>query len=203
MNVDFWLDPICPWCWLTSRWIDDVAPHRDLTINWRSISLMQKNELQPDSPFYEKANHTLGLLRVFETVKTAHGNEAAGRFYTALGTHIHIKQDPLVAPAVALADAGLDAVHADAYANVELDALIRSEMEAGLALVGNDVGTPIIGFDNQDGNRVGFFGPVISRRLNQQDALDMWDGMMLMGRVDSFWELKRTRTQNPSFGPAR
>ncbi len=205
MNIDFWLDPACPWCWLTSRWILDVAPQRDLQIQWRPISLFMKNNPSPDSPFYEKARHTLGLLRVMESVRAAEGNARLGALYTAFGTRIHHNGEATVDPAVALKEVGIDTVHASALDDESWDVAVRTGMDEGLALVGTDVGTPIIGYPapGTDGTkRVGFFGPVISRRLALEDALRMWDGLTLLTGIDAFWELKRTRTENPNFAPA-
>jgi 2-hydroxychromene-2-carboxylate isomerase len=198
MDVDFWIDPICPWCWLTSRWIVDVAPERDLNVTWRPISLLFKNELTSESPYFDKATHTLGLLRVLEAVKSGESNDAVDRLYSSYGQHIHEEGDYVDAD-VALIDAGIDTKYAEAFDDATFDAHIKAEMAEGLALTGDDVGTPIIGFDNAAGKRVAFFGPVISRRLPLKESLDLWDGMMLMGRVDSFWELKRTRTESPHF----
>jgi 2-hydroxychromene-2-carboxylate isomerase len=203
MNIDFWLDPVCPWCWLSSRWILDVAPHRDLEIQWRPISLFMKNNPSPDSPFYERTIHTLGLLRVMESVRAAEGNARLGALYTAYGTRIHHNGETAVDAAVGLKEAGIDVVHASAFADDSWDEVVRAGMDEGLALVGTDVGTPIIGFPagSDDTKRVGFFGPVISRRLALPDALQLWDGLALLTGVDAFWELKRTRTENPDFTP--
>lgn len=200
-DVEFWIDPACPWCWVTSRWILDVAPHRNLNIVWRPISLLFKNKTQPDSPFYDVVNHTLGLLRVLESVRKDEGEQAVGNLYTVIGTHIHPGRDRAISAEAALAEAGLPAHHAAAYHETSWDDLIREQMADGLSLTGDDVGTPIIAFRRADGRRVGFFGPVITRRLPEADALDLWDGMMLMAKVDGFWELKRTRTEGPDFSP--
>lgn len=201
MLVDFWVDPICPWCWVTSRWIEDVAPHRDLQINWRPISLKVKNGITADSPWFEGANYTHGLLRVLESVRAAEGSAPLGRLYTVYGEHIHHRDERTITAADLLAEAGLPVSHAAAFDDPVWDAAIQSAMNEGLALVGNDVGTPIIGFTDERGRRVGFFGPVISRRLPQADALRLWDAFAMLAPLDGFWELKRTRTEGPDFSP--
>jgi hypothetical protein len=201
MQLDFWLDPVCPWCWLTSRWVNDVAPHRDVEVRWRPISLKLKNGLQPDSPFFERASHTQGLLRVMEAVRAAEGDAPLGGLYSVYGEHIHHGREALPDPTVLLTEAGLDSSYATAFGDESWDDVIRAAMDEGLALTGNDVGTPILAFDSVDGERVGFFGPVISRRLPLDQALRLWDGLMLVGRVPAFWELKRTRTEAPDFTP--
>jgi DSBA-like thioredoxin domain len=201
MQLDFWLDPICPWCWLTSRWVNDVAPHRDVQVRWRPISLLFKNDLPSDSPFFERATHTRNLLRVIESVRAAEGDEPIGNLYTTMGEHIHDRGNSFVEAITVLKESGLDVAHADAFDDEQWDAAIKDGMAEGLALTGSDVGTPILGFTNAKGNKVGFFGPVISRRLPEADALQLWDGLMAVATVDSFWELKRTRTENPDFTP--
>jgi hypothetical protein len=201
VQLDFWLDPACPWCWLTSRWVVDVAPHRDVQVTWRSISLKVKNQITTDSSFYDRVMHTHSLLRVIEAVRAGEGEAPIGNLYTVIGQHIHDGADPMFSATEALAEAGLSAEYAAAYDDEQWDSVIESSMGEGLALTGDDVGTPILGFDSKSGKRVGFFGPVISRRLPLDQALDMWDGIMLMGGIDAFWELKRTRTESPDFTP--
>ena len=115
--------------------------------------------------------------------------------------HIHQRNDRTVPAADLLAEAGLPVSHAAAAEDPSWDAAIESGMNEGLALVGNDVGTPIIGFTDERGRRVGFFGPVISRRLPHADALRLWDGFALLAPLEGLWELKRTRTEGPDFSP--
>lgn len=201
MDIDFWIDPICPWCWVTSRWIEDVAPHRDLQINWRPISLKVKNGLTPDSPWFEGANYTHGLLRVLESVRAAEGNAPLGRLYSVYGEHIHHRGESEVTASALLAEAGLSTEHAVAADDPSWDAAISASMDEGLGLVGNDVGTPIIAFAADDGRRVGFFGPVISRRLPLEQSLRLWDGFVMLAPIEGLWELKRTRTEGPDFTP--
>ncbi len=138
---------------------------------------------------------------MIESVRAEHGDEPVGRLYFALGERIHDNGEGLVDPAASLEACGLPDHHAAAMDDESFDAVIRSSMDEGLALTGNDVGTPILGFDNNIGKRVGFFGPVISRRLSHGDALQMWDGIIAIAGIDSFWELKRTRTESPNFTP--
>ena len=138
---------------------------------------------------------------MLESVRAEHGDEAVATLYFAFGERIHDNAEGLIDPASSLDACGLPAHHATAFSDDSFDAVIRSSMEEGLALTGNDVGTPILGFDNNIGKRVGFFGPVISQRLAHDDALRMWDGIIAMAGIDSFWELKRTRTESPNFTP--
>lgn len=201
MQLEFWLDPACPWCWVTSRWVNDVAPHRGVEVTWKPISLKVKNDVQPDSPFYDAVVYTHGLLRVLESVRAAEGNGPLGGLYTVYGEHIHQQQDSSRTAAELLAEAGLDTSHAAAFDDESWDAAIQASMDDGLGLVGNDVGTPILAWQDEAGKRVGFFGPVISRRLPTDQGLRLWDGLLLAASVDGFWELKRTRTDGPDFTP--
>ena len=185
---------------MTSRWAVDISAHRDLQIRWKPISLKLKNSTPEDSPSFARVTHTHGLLRVMESVRATEGDGVVGRLYEVYGNHIHGAQD-LVDPAVALLEANLDSKHAAAFDDPSFDVAIRASMDDGLGLTGPDVGTPILAFLNSKGNRVGFFGPVISRRLPIDESLKLWDGLMLTARTDSFWELKRTRTEGPDFSP--
>ena len=201
MNIDFWVDPACPFCWATARWaVDEVQPHRDVDITWQPISLFFKNEPDPDSPYYEPVWFTHRLLRVMESVRAAEGNEAVFTLYWELGARIHHDENHDFSAADALAAVGLDTSHADAFDDESWDAVIRTKMDEGLELVGNDVGTPIIAMDASDGRRAGYFGPVISRIPPTEQSLAMWDALVAMMDVDSFFELKRTRTEGPQPG---
>jgi hypothetical protein len=201
MELDVWIDPACPWCWLTSRWIEDVAPERDLQVRWRPISLKFKNDVQPDSPFFEATTFTLGLLRIMERLRAEGAEDRLGELYTAVGTRIHQQGQQQFDPADALAEVGLDPSLAAAAADDSWDEVIRAHMADGLALTGDDVGTPLLGFENRNGRRVGFFGPVVSRRLPLDEALVLWDGFLAVAATDAFWELKRTRTERPDPTP--
>jgi len=167
---------------VTARWVVDVVqPERDLKVTWQPISLLFKNQPPEDSDYHAPVDHTHKLLRVFESVNAAEGNDAAFEFYWLLE------------------NAGLDTSHATAFDDESFDAVIREKMDAGLALVGNDVGTPIISFPSDRG-KIGIFGPVISRAPQGEEGLALWDAMITMSTMDGFWELKRTRTEGPEFG---
>lgn len=198
-NITVWVDPICPWCWTTARWLTEVIqPERDLVITWKPISLLLKNKPSPDIEWYPNVEHTHKLLRVFEAIEAAEGNEAAFRFYKHAGDHIHHQGDTFVEASTLLQEAGFDPSYADAYDDESWDGSIKAKMAEGLNLVGEDVGTPIIGFESDEGT-VGVFGPVISRVLKGDEALDVWDAVRTLAHTEGFWELKRTRTKEPNF----
>ncbi|MEO6123224.1 MAG: DsbA family protein [Ilumatobacteraceae bacterium] len=201
-DVRFWLDPICPWCWVTSQWIRRVAAARGFEVTWEPISLLVKNETTPESSFYDRVWWTYGLLRVLESVRASEGNATVGELYTEFGRRIHHEQTTMWDPAEALKTIGLDAEHAVAASAEQWDAELRRRMAEGLALVGNDVGTPIIAFTTADGREVATFGPVITKVPSPTDSLKLWDSFVTLTELDEFWELKRTRTQHPDFGEA-
>ncbi len=196
---------------MTARWaVDVVAPVRDLTIDWEPISLLFKNQPPEDSPYYPVNNFTHRLLRVMVAVKEAEGNEAARRLYWQYGAVLHHDR---VAGTVDLLEvagggperfleaAGLSTDYAGAFHDESLDEVIRSRMQVGLDLVGDDVGTPIIAFETPSGPK-GVFGPVMSRMPEGDEGVELWDAMVTFATNDGFWELKRTRTEDPQF-PAR
>ena len=186
---------------MTARWVvDTVAPERDLDVTWKPISLFFKNEPSEDSEYHGPLFKTHCFLRVFAAIQATDGNDAAFRFYWELGSRIHHDKAYEFTAEEALASAGLDLAHAAAFGDETWDRAIRDGMNEGLALTGQDVGTPIIAFDDNAGERVALFGPVITRVPERQNALDLWDGFMKVARVPGFWELKRTRTESPDFG---
>ena len=201
MDVSFWFDPACPFCWMTSRWIRAVAPQRDLRVDWQPISLLFKNDLQPDNPFFPRASRTRDLLRVVEATRAAGHADLIGDLYTEFGRHIHHEQRDDFDVAEILASLGLDPGLATALDDESWDDVIRRGMDAGLALTGTDVGTPLIAIDAPDGRRVGFFGPVITEFPTGDEALRLWDGWVLMVTTPGFYELKRTRDKRPDLPP--
>jgi hypothetical protein len=191
---------------VTARWVvDDVQPERDLQVTWKPISLLFKNEPPEDSNYFGPANFTHKLLRVMESVKAAAatpeaGNDAVFKLYWEAGSRIHHDGNRDFTATELLEAVGLDTSHAVAFDDEQWDTIIRSEMDAGLALVGQDVGTPIIAIERSDGERAGYFGPVINKVPPKDKGLAMWDGLVAMMEVDSFFELKRTRAGGIDFG---
>jgi hypothetical protein len=200
--VRFWVDPICPWCWTTSQWIRRIAVDKDLEITWEPISLLVKNDTQPDSPGYEPLTWTRGLLRVMESVRAAGHEGRLGELYTEYGRRIHHEGERSWDAALALETIGIDSAHAAAATDESWDVPLLQRMNEGLALVGGEVGTPIIAFRRPDGREVAAFGPVITKAPAHDDALALWDAFVTVTSLDEFWELKRTRTAKPDVGDA-
>ncbi len=184
---------------MTARWVvDEVKPARDVEVTWQPISLFLKNEPDPASDGYSRYFRTHRLLRVMESVRDGGGDTEA--LYIEYGRRIHHDKDFDFDVGDALRAIGLDPRHADAYDDETWDPEIEKRMAVGIDLAGEDVGTPIVGFENRDGDMRGYFGPVITRVPPTEDSLAMWDALTTMVNVNGFWELKRTRTDRPDFG---
>jgi hypothetical protein len=182
-----------------------VQPERDLDVRWRPISLLFKNEPTEDSEYFGPVNFTHKILRVMMAVQAAAdtpaaGNDAVYRMYWQSGTWIHQDGNKDFTAAELLEAVGLDTSHAAAFDDESWDSVIREGMDEGLALTGNDVGTPIIAIERSDGEQAGYFGPVINKVPPRDKGLAMWDGLVAMMEVDSFFELKRTRSGGLDFG---
>ncbi|NNE73690.1 MAG: disulfide bond formation protein DsbA [Acidimicrobiales bacterium] len=178
----------------------DVAPERDLTVNWRSISLLIKNKVEPDSEYYEPVSATHNMLRVMEAMRAAGAEAAIGDLYTDLGQRIHHRQQLMdIDLAAAVAATGADRSLAEAANDASFDDAVRAETEAGLALVGEDVGTPIVAIETEPGSWQGYFGPVISPAPTGEAALRLWDNLVGLMEFPELFELKRTRNVGPIF----
>jgi hypothetical protein len=216
-DIHFYFDPVCPFAWMTSKWVRMVQAQRSYTVDWRFISLRMINAaVDYDSHFppgYE-AGHTAGLklLRVAARTRAEHGRAAVGALYAALGARIFDTSADSDQPdggyrgiraflAPVLAGTGLRAELADALEDASFDAEIGRETDQALALTGKDVGTPIIQFKPPAG--IAFFGPVISRLPSAAEAVPLWDNVLGLASFPGFAELKRSLRERPqlrSFG---
>lgn len=209
-DLEFFLDPVCPWCWITSRWVTNVQRDCEYDVQWRFISLELVNRARQDddrSPQHQ-AGHQAGLraLRVADQIRLDHGNEAVAAYYTALGNRIHVarrrdelldESNPLIVEA--LAEAGLDAALIDHAKDDTHDEHLQAEVDLALSRTGPNVGTPILTFAPGQGEREGsFFGPVISKAPRGDDAVKLWRAVETLA-TSGVAELKRSLRAKPEF----
>jgi 2-hydroxychromene-2-carboxylate isomerase len=196
-RVDMWFDPSCPFTWMTSRWLTEVAATRDLDVHWHVMSLAVLNEGQDVPPQYAEAmGRATRALRVLAAAEQRHGPDLLGRLYTALGTRGHTDDRGLTDDVVveALAEAGADADLAAAADEESWDERVRASHQQGQDAVGDSVGSPVVAVDGR-----AFFGPVITPIAHGQEGLDLFDGLRLLARTTAFSELKRARNGPPDF----
>lgn len=201
-TADFWFDPLCPWAWITSRWMLEVEQVRDIQVVWHVMSLAVLNEGRDELPEDYKARLALakGPVRVCIAAAQAKGDDILGPLYTALGNRIHLEKRGLADGeggriiAEALAELGLPASLADAATSDEFDDALAASHHAGMDPVGDDVGTPVIHY-----NGLAIFGPVVTPAPRGEAAGKLWDGVLLCTGTEGFFELKRTRDRRPSF----
>lgn len=210
-DLDFFFDPVCPWAWITSRWVAEVQQIRSYDVQWRFISLKFLNAEKMD---YSKMPegyadvHAAGTkgLRVAARARAEAGNEAVGRVYTALGTSMHNgnARDAFVSDARGhmaslLTAGGLPEGWADSVDDESFDNLIRAETSLALDRTGKDVGTPILTFRPGAADEGSFFGPVISRIPRGDEAVRLWDAVETLATTSGLAELKRSLRARPSF----
>ena len=196
--VDFWFDPLCPWAWITSRWMVEVEKVRPVEPRWHVMSLAVLNEDKEDLPesYREGLAKAWGPVRVCIAAEAKYGPEVLGPLYTAIGTRFHNEEMPRDRATIeaALAEAGLPADLADAMDSTQYDEAVRASHADGIDRVGYEVGTPVISVDGTS-----FFGPVVSPIPRGDAAAKLWDGVLLVTGTDGFFELKRSRTREPIF----
>jgi 2-hydroxychromene-2-carboxylate isomerase len=197
-GVDFWFDPLCPWAWISSRWLLEVAKARPIAPHWHVMSLAVLNEEKDDLPerYQELMKQAWGPVRVCIAAEQKFGPDVLLPLYTALGNRFHhdkAEKDRATIEA-ALTEAGLPAELADAMDSADYDEAVRASHHDGMDRVGYEVGTPVISVAGTS-----FFGPVVSPIPRGEAAARLWDGVLLVAGTDGFFELKRSRTRDPIF----
>ncbi|MYW29459.1 DsbA family protein [Streptomyces sp. SID2119] len=202
--ADFWFDPLCPWAWMTSRWILEVEKVRDIEVRWHVMSLAVLNEDKLDEvpeEYRDKLVKAWGPVRVVVAAQQLHGDEVVGPLYTALGTRFHNNGEGPTREAIAgaLKDIGLPEDLLEYADKDTYDTELRASHQEGIDKVGQEVGTPVIAVPGADGEQVAFFGPVVTPAPKGEEAAKLWDGTLLVASIPGFYEIKRTRTQGPVF----
>lgn len=211
-DIEFFFDPLCPWAWITSRWVSEVRTHRDLDVRWRFISLAHINEGRELSDEHRRATQfSRRLLRIAARVRDesdGDGNDDVGAFYTACGDLLHVGgrssavwhgEDPGDVAGEALAAAGLPVEWADAADDERWDSVVHAESDLALSRAGDDVGTPIVTYDTSRPETATMFGPVMNRIPRGDEAVELWDAMWVVARTPGLAEFKRSIRGEPAF----
>ncbi len=200
-DMQFWFDPLCPWAWITSRWMLEVEKVRPVRVDWRIMSLAYLNLVQHEGKglseeYVQRMSKAWGPVRVCAAAAADAGPGILGPLYTAIGTRFHNqgrRDDPSVIPE-ALAETGLPAWLVDAAETAEFDDAIKKSHHEAFDEVGLDVGTPVVRIRGK-----ALFGPVITPAPKGEAAGELWDGLVLVSKADGFFELKRSRDRKPTF----
>ncbi len=195
-KVEFWFDPICPWCWMTSRWISEVAEVRGFDVSWHPVSLHIINEGKDAGDHAEGMRQGLRMGRVAVAAEQLYGADVVGKLYTAFGNRIHPggREDWDTIITESLGEANFSGQLDLAADDEQFDATLRANTAHALEIAGPNVGVPIISIDG-----VAFFGPVVTPAPSGDLALQLWDGLRAAASVPGFYELKRGRTVGPQF----
>ena len=196
-TADFWFDPLCPFAWITSRWILEVEKVRDVDVQWHVMSLAYLNKDKDISPEYrELLRPAWGPVRVLIAAAQRHGDEVLFPMYNAFGERIHHRKETIDRAMIeaVLAEVGLEADLAEAMDDSSYDDDVAKSHRLGMERVGNEVGTPTIAI-----NEVAFFGPVLTRIPRGEEAGRLWDAAVTLAAYPDFFELKRSRNRDLDF----
>ncbi len=196
-SAEFWFDPVCPWAWMTSRWILEVEKVRDISVQWNLFSLAHLNrDKELPEEYKSRLIRSWQSTRVIAAAQKENGSSITLPLYTAISSRIHLKKMDVgvVLFEEALTEVGLNPALAQAMSDESFNAAIIESHDRGIALVGNDVGTPIISVGG-----AAFFGPVISPAPKGEEAGKLWDGVVGVASYPGFFEIKRSRTVGPIF----
>ena len=195
-SVDFWMDPASSWSWVTARWLEEVATLRDIDVNWRvmCLAILHEND-EVDGAYAEWLLNTWKPVRSVEAARAHSGDEKARQLLFAIGRRTNVERNRDVTAVIAdsVAECGLPSWIADAAETHDYDAAVRASHDSAMQLGGEGVGTPIIGIPGVGGERVGYFGPVVTPTPRGDAAGRLWDGLLILASTPGFYELKKER----------
>lgn len=197
-SIEFYFDPACPFCWITSRWLTQVSTQRKIDITWHQFSLAIKNDVlteRPDESKYDKLSRSSHRIhRVIHAAKQ-HGASVAD-MYSEFGISHHILEksfdDELIKEI--LAKKGLPAELLESADDTSIDKFLQSEIDSAIEAAGPDIGVPVIVLTSKSGKRLGYFGPVLNELPSDiEESLAIWDGLEKLASSEHFYEIKRAR----------
>lgn len=200
MNISFYFDPSCPFCWITSRWLLTIAEHREIYIDWQPFSLALKNDELNSTNENDSTPHGdmhRASHRVLRVIQAANADSDATliNLYTSFGKAFHVDKrdfdDALIAEILSAHNLQTDLI--EKATDSSLDNSLQAVIESAIDVAGEDIGVPTIIFEQADGNRAGYFGPVLQTLPDLDESLAIWDGLSKLANVSSFYELKRAR----------
>jgi hypothetical protein len=206
-DVDLWVDPACPWAWITSRWLLEVEKVRDVTVRFHVMSLAVLNDRPaPRRGLLRRRRKSAGPglwgpVRVLIAASQRLGPDIVRDLYSAMGTRVHPGKEGTGTDMIAgaLADLSLDPALLKAATSTSYDDALRASHAEGMRPVGLDVGTPVLHVASGDGAPIAFFGPVVTPTPRGDAAGRLWDGVLAVAGTDGFYEIKRTRDRGPVF----
>lgn len=196
MQVSFYFDPICPWCWETARWLIEARSHRPIEIDWRPFSLDVKNEGASPSERGKRIRlEGRRALRVAEYVRVESGPSAVEKLYVEMARRWHHEGERAFDLASIVEAVGLEALPIGTADDSDWDGPVEAAMAEAMSVVGEDVGVPIVVFEGTD--PVGFHGPIMAPAPRGEEAADLFDHLIALARLPGFFELKRGRDARP------
>ncbi|HEX3621435.1 MAG TPA: hypothetical protein VHT97_03885 [Acidimicrobiales bacterium] len=205
-GVEVFVDPSCPWTWITSRWLTEVQAERNLSLTWRSFCIELRDDygVSPSVPEHLRAfaieAHALShrVLRIFEAVRAASGEEAVDTLYAEWGRRFFVDtprtDEALLGESVEACD--LDADLLRAADDEAWDAPIVEAMKVAYAFGGPKTQTPVVVVGSDPAH--GFKGPVMSPAPTGDAALRLWDALDVVSREPGFFEITRPRANPPT-----
>lgn len=187
--IDLYLDPVCPFSWVTSRWLLEAAAETDRPVTLRQMSLAVLNEGgDVDEQHRQMLERSRRLGRLFAAVTDRYGPAAFARLYEAIGRRVHVQKEEITSDVVAdvLAESGFEGSLVESLDRPEHDEAVGRAHEASRNALGEEAGSPIIVIDGR-----AFFGPVLTGLPEPQDRVVLLDAIVSAASVPVFAVLQR------------